>query len=72
MKDYKFKKMFDKKIGLEESIRNVSYSSAIASKARIKLHKMFVKVINDGGRILYCDTDSIFAGYKIDDKRDEI
>jgi hypothetical protein len=45
------------------SLRNVSYASAIASKARIKLYKAFLEVIADGGRILYCDTDSIFSAY---------
>jgi hypothetical protein len=46
------------------SERNVAYASIIASKARIKLYKAFIDVINDGGRILYCDTDSIFASFK--------
>jgi hypothetical protein len=48
----------------DRSKRNVSYSSAIASKARIKLYKAFKKVEKDGGRLLYCDTDSIFASYE--------
>jgi len=45
------------------STRNISYASIIASKARIKLYKGFCDVINSGGRILYCDTDSIAASY---------
>jgi hypothetical protein len=57
--DYKTKK----KITPLFNNRNVSYSSAIASKARIKLYKGFQSVIKNGGRPLYCDTDSIFAAY---------
>jgi hypothetical protein len=60
--NFKYKKFFKKKI-TKKSLRNVSYASAIASKARIKLYKAFLEVIADGGRILYCDTDSIFAAY---------
>lgn len=44
--------------------RNVAYSSIISSKARIKLYKAFKEVEQDGGRLIYCDTDSIFATYK--------
>lgn len=61
--DYKYKKNMKNKINLEISNRNVSYAAAITSKARIKLHKFFNNVKNDQGRLLYCDTDSIFAGY---------
>jgi hypothetical protein len=46
------------------SLRNVVYASIIASKARIKLYKAIKEVIEDEGRIFYCDTDSIAAGYK--------
>jgi DNA polymerase elongation subunit (family B) len=45
------------------NIRNVSYASAIASKGRIKLYEGLKNVERDGGRILYYDTDSIFAAY---------
>jgi hypothetical protein len=61
--DFKAKKYFKKKNNIELSNRNVSYASAIASKARIKLYRAMKNVINDGGRLLYCDTDSIFAAY---------
>lgn len=49
---------------------NVAYASIITSKARIKLHKAFISVIENNGRLLYTDTDSIFAAYKtnVDDK----
>jgi DNA polymerase elongation subunit (family B) len=43
---------------------NVIYASIITSKARIKLHKGFKSVEKSEGRILYSDTDSIFAAYK--------
>ena len=72
IKDYKFKSIFKNKIDLNKSSRNVTYSSAIASKARIKLHKFFKEVEKDGGRILYTDTDSIFAAYDKKDKRCDI
>lgn len=62
--DYKSKNFFiDKNFNQEKSIRNISYASAISSKARIKLYNAIKDVIRDGGRILYCDTDSIFAAY---------
>jgi hypothetical protein len=60
--DYKSKIFFTNETK-ENSKRNVSYSAAIASKARIKLYNALLEVISDGGRILYCDTDSIFAAY---------
>jgi DNA polymerase elongation subunit (family B) len=60
--NFKYKNFFKKKIE-KNSSRNVSYASAIASKARIKLFKAFKEVMEDGGKILYCDTDSIFAAY---------
>lgn len=53
----------------KNSVRNVSYAAAITSKARIKLYKAMQSVINDGGRLLYCDTDSIYAAYPNNDKR---
>jgi hypothetical protein len=69
-KDYKSKKFFRKKFFNEKkSNRNVSYAAAISSKARIKLYGAMLEVIADGGRLLYCDTDSIFAAYAKDDMR---
>jgi len=70
-KDYKAAKFFKKAKYSNFSDRNVSYSAAIASKARIKLYRAMFDVIKDGGRLLYCDTDSIFAAYNINDKRAE-
>jgi DNA polymerase elongation subunit (family B) len=41
----------------------VQYASIITSRARIKLYKTITQVEKEGGRLLYCDTDSIFAAY---------
>ena len=71
IKDSKSNSIFNKKEmkwSNKFSIRNITYSSIISSKARIKLYNSFKKVEMDGGRILYCDTDSIFASYKINKK----
>ena len=38
----------------------------ITSKARIKLYRAYKDVIKNEGRILYSDTDSIFAAFKKD------
>jgi hypothetical protein len=43
---------------------NVGITAAITAKARIKIHKGYKDVIKNNGRILYSDTDSIFAAYK--------
>jgi hypothetical protein len=42
---------------------NVIYAAIITSRARVRLYKALKSVINNGGRLLYCDTDSIFAAY---------
>lgn len=45
---------------------NVVYAAAITSKARIKLYEAFEKILANGGRLLYCDTDCIFySGEKL-------
>lgn len=69
-KNYKSNKFFLKN-KKKKDIRNISYSAAITSKARVKLYKAFQEVISDGGRILYCDTDSIFAGYSKENQEDK-
>jgi len=48
----------------KESNSNVYMAAIITSKARIKLYNGFMDTIKGGGRILYCDTDSIFAAFK--------
>lgn len=45
-------------------VSNIALAAAITSKARIKLYKAQQDVIKNGGRLLYSDTDSIFAAYK--------
>lgn len=44
--------------------KNVSIASAITSKARIKLYNAQQDVMRAEGRILYSDTDSIFAAFR--------
>ena len=46
------------------SNRNVVYASCISSKARVKLYNALEDVLNSGGKLLYCDTDSIAASYR--------
>lgn len=43
---------------------NVALAAIITSKARIKLYKGITDVIKNGGRVLYTDTDSIFASFE--------
>lgn len=43
---------------------NVAVAAAIAAKARIRLHQGLLDVEQAGGRVLYTDTDSIFAAFK--------
>lgn len=59
---------FQKKNDSEEIDSNVCIAAQITSKARIKLYKAFKNVIKEGGRVLYTDTDSIFAAFKRDVK----
>jgi len=48
----------------EEKNLNIGIASSITSKARIKLYEGFMQVEKNKGRILYCDTDSIFAEFE--------
>ena len=50
----------------EKKISNILIAAQITSKARIKLYKGIKEVINNGGRILYTDTDSIIAAFNKD------
>lgn len=61
---------FDKMWDTAYHTRNIAYASIISAKARCKLYNAFLNVMNDGGRLLYCDTDSIFAAYKINKRND--
>jgi hypothetical protein len=47
----------------ENTNSNVIYAAIITSRARIKLYKALKSVLQDNGRLLYCDTDSIFASF---------
>jgi DNA polymerase elongation subunit (family B) len=62
-KNKRILKEFDLTIYDDKTKSNVVLASCITSKARIKLYKSFLEVIKSGGRVLYCDTDSIFASY---------
>ena len=42
---------------------NVGVAACITSKARIKLYESFKEIERSGGRVLYCDTDSVFAAF---------
>ena len=43
---------------------NVGLAAAITSKARIKLYNTMIEIEKKGGRMLYCDTDSVFVEFK--------
>jgi DNA polymerase elongation subunit (family B) len=43
---------------------NVTYPAIITSKARVKWWLAAKEIEKNGGRLLYCDTDSIFAAFK--------
>lgn len=45
------------------SFVNVGLAAAIASKARIRLANSLLNIHDKNGKILYCDTDSIFIEY---------
>lgn len=54
---------FRKNHNIQKTKNNISIASSITSKARIKLYKAQQSVILNKGRLLYSDTDSIFASY---------
>jgi hypothetical protein len=54
---------------------NISIAAAITAKARIKLLNAQLEVAKQGGRLLYSDTDSIYAAFKknvLNEKHGEI
>jgi hypothetical protein len=58
---------YQKPINTDQHLNsNVKYAAIITSKARIKLYQAFNSIKQNGGRILYCDTDSIFASFTED------
>lgn len=42
---------------------NVAVAAVITSRARTRLYQAFRDVADFGGRVLYCDTDSVFAAF---------
>jgi len=46
---------------------NVSVAAAISSYARSKLHKMLTAIRKVGGKVYYCDTDSVICNININD-----
>lgn len=45
---------------------NVIWSALVTARARVRLHKEMLRVRNAGGRVLYCDTDSVmYTGAKL-------
>lgn len=56
----------EKKMKLKRKIikSNIALAAAITSKARIKLYEAQQDVLKNKGRLLYSDTDSIYAAYK--------
>lgn len=56
-----FAEIYNEKIS---NFSNVIYAAVITSKARVKLFNGFKSVIAGGGRLLYCDTDSIAVSFK--------
>lgn len=53
--------LFSKK---SETKSNVMYASIITSRGRILLHRCISEVLKNKGRILYYDTDSVYAAFK--------
>jgi hypothetical protein len=45
---------------------NKAVAAAIAAKGRIKLYEAQQEVLAHGGRLLYSDTDSVFAAFKVE------
>jgi exonuclease III len=39
---------------------NIAVASAITSYGRLMLYNLFCEVLNRGGKVMYCDTDSVF------------
>ena len=48
---------------LKKTKSNIALAAAIAAKARIKLYEAQMEVLANNGRLLYSDTDSVFASF---------
>ena len=62
--DSKLEKLLN--IKKKKSKNNIVIASCITSKARIKLYRAQEEVLKNKGRMLYSDTDSIFASFEKD------
>lgn len=51
---------------LEVTDCNVAVAAAVTSHARMKLYSLFMDITAKGGKILYCDTDSVITSYHIE------
>lgn len=49
---------------------NVALAAAITSEARLKLYRCMKDIIDKGGEILYCDTDSIITTYCLENDQE--
>ena len=49
---------------LKKTQANVAIAASITAKARIRLYRAIMAVQEVGGRVLYCDTDSIVVAFK--------
>lgn len=68
-------RLAEKGIMLEEEESFAAYilpriASAITSQARIEMHKWFRKVHNKGGKVWYCDTDSVVTDIQLEEGTD--
>jgi hypothetical protein len=48
---------------INKTSNNVIYPAIITSKARIVWWTNALEIIKNGGRLLYCDTDSMFVSF---------
>lgn len=69
---YEINGVFVKTKKKEKSISNITVAAAITAKARIRLYKGMQEVMKRGGRVLYTDTDSIIAAFKICEYTDKM
>ena len=65
----------NKGVMMEETESNAKYiipriASSITAQARIQMHKWFMDVYERGGKVWYCDTDSIVTDVKLPEGND--
>lgn len=59
-----------KRLDLPVEKCNVAISAAISSESRLKLYRCMWDIQNKGGRVLYCDTDSIITDLCLEDDQE--